>query len=275
MNENLVFTLGGGVVLITLLFVLLYRFSRLRGYQTAGLVFAITLLIFIPLSVLTWAGADVFAIHLALYAIVPYGLGMITAQIEGQTQSKMRVGRLHWFPMTLIVFFGIVATVNATLLTWATKGMPPALVGIFLPEPESRASVVTSGFPGTVARISERKEALAVSHMENMQNQRALGWQVQQGWRTRPETDHPAVFQVRVTDRDGYPITDAQIRGDFMRVSDFRMDQTFNMASVGGGLYETVVTLAAPGRWDLLLVIERGEDRFEQQASTRVREGRG
>lgn len=270
--ENIVVTLGAGVFLVTALFFLLYRLTRLNGYQTAGLVLALTLLIFIPYSVLNWAGADVFALHFALYVIVPYGLGMITTQLEGETGAKARVGRLHWFPVTLIVFFGIVATVNATLLTWATKGMPPGLVGVFLPEPQSRASHVTSGFPGTVARISERKEALAVPYFERIERQTALGWQVQQGWRSRPEMNQPAVFQVRLTDRDGRPLSNAVVQGDFMRVSDFRLDQRIQLAPVGQGFYEAVVILPAPGRWDLLLTIEHGGERFEQQASTRVRE---
>lgn len=270
--ENIVVTLGAGVFLVTALFFLLYRLTRLNGYQTAGLVLALTLLFFIPYSVLNWSGADVFALHFALYVVVPYGLGMITTQLEGETGTKARVGRLHWFPVTLIVFFGIVATVNATLLTWAMKGMPQGLVGVFLPEPQSRASQVTSGFPGTVARITERKEALAVPYFERIERQTALGWQVQQGWRSRPEMNQPAVFQVRLTDRDGRPLSHAVVQGDFMRVSDFRLDQRIQLAPVGQGFYEAVVTLPAPGRWDLLLTIEHGGERFEQQASTRVRE---
>ena len=273
--ENLVVTLGVGVALITGLFFLIYRLTSLRGYQTAGLVFAITMLVFIPFSVLNWAGADVFAIHLALYVIVPYGLGIITTQQESEHGRKAKSGRLHWAPMTILVFFGIVATVNAILLSVATHGMPSQFIGVLLPQPQSQATEVTSGFPGTVARISERKEALATGYFDSMREQRTVGWQVQQGWQSRPEVGEPAVFQVRVLDREGRPISDAAIEGEFMRVSDFNLDQVFAMRPVGGGLYQAEVTLDAPGRWDLLFRVRHGEHTHEQQASTRVRESRG
>lgn len=274
--ENLVVTLGVGVALSAALFFLIYRFTRLRGYQTAALVFAITMILFIPYSVLNWVGADVFAIHLALYTIVPYGLGIITTQLESERGKGTRRARLHWAPMTILAFFGVVATVNALMITLATHGMPSHLVGVLLPEPQSQAATVTSGFPGTVARISERKEALAVgsSYMDLMRQQQQLGWEVRQGWLARPEVGAPAVFQVRVTDRDGLPISNAAIEGQFMRVSDFNLDQSFIMRPVGGGLYQAEVTLPAPGRWDLLFRVRSGEDVFEQQASTRVRESR-
>jgi nitrogen fixation protein FixH len=83
------------------------------------------------------------------------------------------------------------------------------------------------------------------------------------------------VFQVRVLDRDGQPISDAAIEGQFMRVSDFNLDQSFAMHPVGGGLYQAEVTLPAAGRWDLLFRVQHGGHVFEQQASTRVRESRG
>lgn len=274
--ENLVVSLGVGVALIAALFFLIYRFTRLRGYQTAALVFAITMILFIPYSVLNWVSADVFAIHLALYVIVPYGLGIITTQQESERGKGARRGRLHWAPMTILVFFGVVATVNALMVTLATHGMPSHLVGVFLPEPQSQASEVTSGFPGTVARISERKEALATgsSYIDVMRRQQHLGWEIRQGWLSRPEVGEPAVFQVRVTDRDGAPISAAAIEGQFMRISDFNLDQPFTMRPVGGGLYQAEVTLPAPGRWDLLFRVRNGDDVFEQQASTRVRESR-
>ena len=273
--DNLVISLGVGVSLIAALFFVIYRFTRLRGYQTAGLVLAITLLIFVPYSVIHWAGADVFAIHLALYVIVPYGLGIITSQLESEQGQKARTGRLHWFHITLIVFFGIVATVNAILLTVATHGMPSHLIGIVLPEPQGHATTVTSGFPGTVSGITERKEALAVTYQGPIEQRRALGWQVDQGWTTRPEVGEPATLKVRVRDREGQPIPDALVTGQFLRISDFHQDQNFTMRPLGDGLYAAEVILSAPGRWDVVLRVEHGEWIFEQEASTRVRASRG
>jgi hypothetical protein len=200
--ENLVITLGVGVALITGLFFLIYRITSLRGYQTAGLLFAITMLVFIPYSVLNWAGADVFAIHLALYVIVPYGLGIITTQQEathgeGQTRSAPLGADDH------PVFFGIVATANAILLSVATHGMPSQFIGVLLPQPQSQATEVTSGFPERWRVSASARRPWRPATIDSMREQRTVGWQVHQGWQSRPEVGEPAVFQVRVLDRDG------------------------------------------------------------------------
>ena len=75
--------------------------------------------------------------------IVPYGLGIITTQQESQRAKDARRGRLHWAPMIILAFFGVVATVNALLISFATHGMPSHLVGVLLPEPQSQATEVT------------------------------------------------------------------------------------------------------------------------------------
>ena len=271
--NNLVLTLGLGSAALALLFALIYRFTRLRAYHTAALVVAVMLFVFIPASILNWHGADVFAIHLALYVIVPYGLGIIFTQKEGEAGNgeKGAFGRLHWAPMVLVGFFTIVASVQAVLITLANNGMPQRFIGTLLPAPENPAERVTSGFPGTVAGIQERDQALAVDRMTVLKEQRQLGWQMRQGWLERPVEGEPATLQVEVRDAQGQPIMDAEITGAFMWLADERRDQAFAMQYQGDGLYQAEVNLPAPGRWELRYFVEHDGQRVEQQARTRVR----
>ncbi|WP_017942917.1 MULTISPECIES: FixH family protein [unclassified Thioalkalivibrio] len=271
--SNLVITLGIGSAALAILFALIYRFTRLKAYSTAAVVVAIMLFLFIPYSILTWQGADVFAIHLALYIIVPYGLGIVFTQKEAEAENggKAKMGRLHWAPLVLVGFFTIVASVQAVLITLAHNGMPQQFIGSILPEPENRAEQVTSAFPGTVAGMESRKQALAVHRVSELQAQREKGWQVRQGWVERPTEGETATLQVEVRDADGAPIDDASIRGLFMWLADERRDQGFEMQHMGDGLYQVEVALPAPGRWDLRFQIQRDGQLLEQQARTRVR----
>ncbi|WP_018879338.1 FixH family protein [Thioalkalivibrio sp. ALE9] len=271
--SNLVITLGVGTAALAILFALIYRFTRLKAYSTSAVVVALMLFVFIPYSILTWQGADVFAIHLALYIIVPYGLGIVFTQKEAEAESggKAKIGRLHWAPLVLVGFFTIVASVQAVLITLAHNGMPQQFIGSILPEPENRAEQVTSAFPGTVAGMESRKQALAVHRVSELQAQREKGWQVRQGWVERPTEGQAATLQVEVRDADGVPINDASIRGIFMWLADERRDQGFEMQHMGEGLYQVEVALPAPGRWDLRFQVQRDDQLLEQQARTRVR----
>lgn len=270
--SNLVISLGLGSAALALLFALIYKFTRLRAYNTAAVVVAIMLFVFIPASILTWQGADVFAIHLALYIIVPYGLGIILTQKEAEADDGQKGSfSLHWAPLVIVGFFTIIASVQAVLITLAHNGMPERFIGTLLPEPETPAERVTSAFPGTVGGIQERDEALAVHRMTRLQEQRELGWEVRQGWVETPVEGEAATFQVEVRDAEGRPISDADVRGTFMWVADERRDQAFDMQPIGEGLYQVELTLPSPGRWDLRFHVEHDGQLVEQQARTRVR----
>lgn len=275
--DSLVLSLSLGVGMAGLLFAVLYRFTQLRAYQVSVTVLVAVLLVYIPVSVVFWPGADVFAIHIALYVITPYGLGIIMAQLEAQKarggQDAGRRFRLHWAPATIVGFFIVIATVNGILITVAHQGMPSNLVGRLLPEPRSGAQHVTSFFPGTAAHISHKNQALAQHYLEQARLQEERGWQVRQGWLQAPRQGQPAIFQVKLMDRDGLPIPRAEVSGEFMRPSDERLDQVFQMQEVGPGVYQAQLSFPAAGRWDLFLQVHRGDDYHEQRGRTSVREG--
>jgi len=78
--DNILITLLGGVFLIVAIFILLYSVSNMSGKMVAVVMaFAVTAT-YVPISIFIWPGADVFAIHIALYLVSVYILGIITSQ---------------------------------------------------------------------------------------------------------------------------------------------------------------------------------------------------
>jgi nitrogen fixation protein FixH len=272
--DNLVLTLGGGVVLSFLAFALIYRLTRLRGYQVALVVIVGMLCVFLPLQIVFWQGVDVFAIHLALFVITPYGMAIVTAQWEASRGAERRGGGwIHWAPATIVAFFLVIATVDATIISLANHGMPSGLVGRILPEPRSGAEHVTSHFPGTVANDYFKKEPLFNEHLARLAEQEERGWEVRQGWIGTPRLGSETVFQVKVLDGQGKPLSGARVEGWFARPSDERQDRMVRFEAVGPGIYQAPVALAMPGAWEVRLRVEREGDVHEQRGVTSVREG--
>lgn len=272
--DNLIVSLGAGVALCFFAFALIYRFTRLRSYQVSLTVIVAMLCVFLPVQIVFWQGVDVFAIHLALFVITPYGLGIITAQWEAARGTRRTGGQwFHWAPATIVAFFLVIAAVDATIITLANNGMPGGLVGRILPEPRSGAEQVTSFFPGTVANDYFKKEPLFNEHLARLDAQEARGWEVRQGWLGRPVLGREAVFQVKVTDAEGRPLSDAHVEGQFARPSDERQDRTVRFIPVSPGVYQAHLALPMPGAWEVRLRVERDGNIHEQRGMTSVREG--
>ncbi|WP_018936024.1 FixH family protein [Thioalkalivibrio sp. ALJ24] len=274
--SNLVITLGLGSAALALLFFLIYKFTRLRAYHASAVVVAIMLFVFVPASILTWQSADVFAIHLALYIIVPYGLGIVFSQKEAEAASgKAHIGRLHWAPMVIVGFFTIIATVQAVLITLAHNGMPDRFIGTLLPEPDAPVERVTSAFPGLVDGFEDRDQALAVHRMTELEQQAARGWEIRQGWVSEPQRGETETLRVEVRDGNGRPLEGAEVSGTFLWLPDHRQDQRFDMREEGDGFYEIDVALPEAGRWDLRFFVQHEGVQVEQQARTRVHDRSG
>ena len=72
-------TLPAGIALTVTAFLLLYRLSPLNGKQSALVTALVVLSAYLPVVLLDWPGADVFAIHLALFLVTAYVLGIVSA----------------------------------------------------------------------------------------------------------------------------------------------------------------------------------------------------
>lgn len=251
--------IGIGVLAELLLFVLLRRLFRLDGKAAAVAVGLAVLLIYVPWAVLIWPGADVFAIHLAIFLTLAYALGMFGG----------RLGRgWHWAPALIVGFFVLVIATNVVFLGVAEQGIT-GLFAELLPKPRG-AEVVDSRFPGTVSHDYQEKEALYNAYLRQVEIQEARGWQVRKGWLYPPVAGEPATFVVAVTDRDGAPVSGAEVSGSFLRTSNSRDDFGFSMNEVVPGEYRASLQMPLQGLWQLVLQIRRGEDLHEIRAETSV-----
>ncbi|QKT03281.1 FixH family protein [Ectothiorhodospiraceae bacterium 2226] len=272
MFTNVALSLLGGIAALVVLFMVLTRLLRQDGDRAAVLSGVIVLGVYIPVALVYWPGADVLAIHLAVFGIAAYILHVIAdEQTEMGADGELHVKRFrfHWGPAVIMGFFVVLWTILAGLVMIAQNGLSPELAARVLPEPTG-GSQIQSMFPGTVARDFHKKEELYNRYLEQVERQRARGWQVSYGWvePSHPMAGEEAVFQLRVRDRDGHPVSGADVLGHFMRPADFQRDKHVVLEEVDRGLYRVAVTLPEAGAWHVLIEIRRGEDLHEIQAAT-------
>jgi len=264
---SLVYTLLGGALLIVVLFVSALKILRVEPKALAGLMALLVLGVFVPVSIIFWPGADVFAVHLAVYMITVYALGIIFSQRAINQQAGGHW--FHWGPAAIIGFFMFIVAVDAILIVVAQKGLGKEVALKFLPAPRSGGKV-SSFFPGTVSHDFREKEELFNRYIEQRQAQQVRDWQVKLGWSTDPRAGQNTRFQIYVSDKNGQAIANANVSGRFLRPADSKLDQTFSMPQSKPGFYQVELNLPAPGKWELLLNIKQGDALHEIRAGTEI-----
>ena len=259
--------LGAGAVV--LLFLLLYRLTPMSGKQAALVVALISISVLLLYSLLDWPGADVLAMYIAVLAVTAYLLGIISHAREQRSGDAAGGRWFHWAPAIIVIFFVALFALDGVLVVISKEGLPEPIARMLLPESSSQQTV-RSVFPGTVANDFQKKEALYNEHLQQVERQRARGWQVRKGWLQTPVVGTEVPFQVKVSEADGAPVQFAEISGLFQRPSDSRLDSTFVMQEIEPGLYRADLALPEPGVWNLVLKIRRGEQLHEVHASTSV-----
>lgn len=257
--STLLVGIGAGVAAELVLFALLRALLHLSGKSAALAVALVAILGYVPWAILVWPGADIFAIHLAIFLTVAYALGMVGANVGR---------RWHWAPALIVAFFVVVVATNVVFLGVAEKGIT-GLFARLLPKPQG-SEVVDSRFPGTVSHDFQEKEALYNEYLRQVERQQARGWEVRKGWLHKPVVGEPATFVVQVSDRDGAALTGAQVEGRFLRSSNARNDFDFSMAEIAPGEYRVQLEMPLHGLWQLVLHIRRGDDLHEVRADTSV-----
>lgn len=269
---SLLTTLVTGVVATFAMFFTFYKGVKWTGKMSAAVTILITQAIYIPLAALHWSGLDVFAIHFAFFTMSAYGLGIITSQRDARHRregEKTDQGWFHWAPATIVGFFLVLAIVDATIITLATKGADSSFMERFLPDPKS-GHQVASTFPGSVSHDYQEKYDQFNSYVAQLQEQRERGWQIKDGWAKSPMLGQAATFKIRVLDRAEAPVTGAQVTVDFQRPASRSKDKKLVLPEVGDGYYGMDVTLTEPGLWNVVLLVERGEERHEIRGETVV-----
>ena len=255
-----------GVTLQLLVFLSLRRFLRMPAKAAALVVALASLALYVPYAILDWPGADVFALHLAIYLVTAYALGLITGYRDAKTAGT---SGFHWAPTLIIAFFVLLVLFDSVLVVIATRGLPESVARVLLPQTNTQRDI-SSAFPGVVAKDYQKKEALYNAYLQQAQQQQARGWVVHKGWLGPVHAGQTARFQVTVNDRSGAGVQGAQVRGSFLRPADTRLDQSFVLSEATPGVYQGELILPAPGAWGLVLEIRKDEAFHEVRAKTSV-----
>lgn len=273
---NLLITLGGGSLVAFATFFVFYKALRWHGKMAALATAALMLLLLVPLSISSWQGLDVFAIHFAFYMMVPYGLGIITNVHE---ERRIREGKeiekgMHWIPGIIIVFFILLAVVDSVIILFATNGVSGTIAKLVLPDSltEDAGPGRQSKFVGTIAHNFQDKEVEFDKYVAELREQKKRGWQVLDGWESTPIAGQDSAFNLRVLSKTGEPIVGGKTIIEFLRTSGMDADQTIELKEGKPGHYESLVNLSAPGCWLIRITITRGDEKHEVKGDTEVAE---
>ena len=268
---ELVLSLAIGVLLEVAVFFALRVLFGFGAKPAALLVALLALAVYVPYAILNWPGGDVFAIHLAIYLVSAYALGLILGYREAREAAEGRIqGWFHWGPAAILAFFTVIVLFDAVLVVVASRGVPEPLIEFFFSDAGHRPGV-SSKFTGVVEDDYQAKQEHYNRFLEQRRLQTMRGWQIRKGWVGEAVAGQPALFRLEVRDARGSPVEHASVKGRFFRFSGSEHDTHFVMEEVAPGRYEASIILDLPGRWNLDLVIRRGEDRHEIKASTEVR----
>ena len=271
--DNILITLLGGILAIVTIFIILYRATNMSGKMVAVVMaFAVTAT-YVPISIFIWPGADVFAIHIAMYLVSVYILGIITSQRDLRRQTGKEGFGFHWAPAAIVTFFVLLLVMDSFFVMFATKGMNSSVADWLLPKPLSGTSV-SSQFPGTVSHNYHQKQNQYNDYLKRFEAQKLRNWSVRKGWLGEAVVNQPAIFRVEIKTHDQKPVTKAKVSGVFLRPADIRLDNVFTMQEIEPGIYQQSITFTQPGNWDLVLKIKKGSDEHEVRAKTVIKENK-
>ena len=268
---NLVVTLLGGIALIIAAFVLLYRFSNMSGKMVATVMaFAVTG-VYVPISIFIWPGADVFAIHIAIYLVAVYVLGIISSQRDSRHHAGKTGLGFHWAPASIVLFFVLLIIADSFFIMFAQKGMNSDLARWLLPEPVSGGKV-SSHFPGTVSHDFHQKQEQYNEYLKRFELQNLQDWKIRKGWLGKAVVNKPAIFRLEIKTNKNEVVSGAEVNGKFLRPANSKLDKKFKMQEVEAGIYQQSITLTQPGNWDLVLKIHKDKNEYEVRAKTIIEE---
>ena len=299
LNQSLLLTLGGGTLVAFFVFFIFYKIFHYKGVTSSLITALAMLLLYLPLAILNWPGVDTFAIHFTFFMMVALGLGIITSQSDARGVIKKG---LHWGPIAIIIFFIILAMVDSTIISFATKGLEGGFAEMILPKPkhlekkldaesialqakrnkkhlnddfkatylEDVQAGTQSKFPGTVSYDVRNREAKYNSDLKQLQQQQERGWKVEGGWLQAPKTNTTEIFRLVIVDKKGMPLKDLRVEMDFMRPSDKRKDQRHVLTNMGDGSYEVKTNLPDAGLWNIEIRATRGDALHKVTGKTTV-----
>ena len=262
---NLILPAGVGIVGIVALFYLLkWRWPR-AGRPIAVILGVLSLAAYAPYAITHWPGSDIVTAVVAIYVMTAFILGFIYPAKAADAGGKS----FHWGPASIFIFLSVVVLLDSIFVTLASSGLSQTAARDLLPKPDE-GSIVTSFFPGTVARDYQQQEKLFNQYDSALDEQVQLGWTVHKGWVDSPVVNQPTLCRVSVVDDKGNAVPDAKVSVDFMRPADKRLDFSVELPAASGGDYQLPITMTAPGLWEVVIHIQKDKANFELNGRTDV-----
>jgi nitrogen fixation protein FixH len=270
-NQSLLLTMGLGVLASFALFFLFFKGMRWSGKLSALMSVLIVQLVYIPLAATHWAGLDVFAIHFAFFTMTAVILGIIVSGREGEDGVPTKGGGFHWSHGVMLGFFMILVVVDSTFITLANSGASVDFMRKFLPDPHREGiNNVSSSFPGTVSNDFQKKYDQYNNYLSQLKAQTERGWQVKEGWQEKPTLNKPTLFRIHVLDKADQAVMGGTVQLSFLRPSNKHLDQVTVLTESAPGYYGASVSLPAPGAWNMVILVTRGEEVHEVKGETWV-----
>lgn len=155
-----------------------------------------------------------------------------TAMGEAGTE---RSGR--WIPWMFVLFFAVIFAVNGTMVWYALESW----TGL------DDANYYNDGVTYDRNLAAERREE-------------TLGWT--SDLRATRVDDATREFVLSVTDKEGKPVSDAEIGARLRRPTQAALDTLLTFKPIGPGQYRARVALPAPGLWEAHIRVVRGKALF-------------
>ncbi|HUW51158.1 MAG TPA: FixH family protein [Sulfuricella sp.] len=251
-------TLFGGAALIAVLYFLL-RLTGISNYWRGVISGALPTLTMMFYSLNHWPGADVVALHLALYVATATVL-----TLTGAPRMKGQPFKFHWIPMGFISFFLVLAVIMAVFVNIAISGVPSSVAQWFLPNAANKT--VYTAFSGEVPHGEAAAKAVS-QYLKKSAQERQLGWRTEVSGLDEIKPNSSSEVLVSVMDKQQNPLDGATVKLIIKHLAD-SVDSggagtTVSLAQFAPGSYRALVNMEQPGQWLAVLQIERGQDKFE------------
>ena len=248
-------TLFGGAILIALLYFGL-RLAGVSNYWRGVISGALPTLAIMFYSLSHWPGGDVVALHLALYVATAIVLTLTGDQKAGAPRRPM-----HWIPKIIVGFFLTLALLMAAFVSISISGLPPLMAQSFLPNAANKQ--VYTAFSGEVPH-DEAAAKVVSQYMKKSLRQRQLGWQIEVAGLDQLKLGQATEVTVSASDSAQQPLEGAAVTLTIKHpAGGADLGKSAKLSAFAPGRYRALIGMDRPGQWVAVLLIERGQDKFE------------
>lgn len=249
-------TLFGGAALIAVLYFAL-RLAGVANYWRGVISGALPTMAIMFYSLSHWPGGDVVTLHLALYVAT----ATVLTLTGGGARQKGQKLAFHWIPMIFVGFFLALALLMAAFVSISISGLPPSIASRVLPNAANKP--VYTAFSGEVPHDEAAAKAIS-QYLNKSERQRQLGWQVEVDGLERLKLNQAGEVTVSVRDGAQQPLEGATVKLSITHPADrAAASKTASLAAIGPGRYRGSLGADRPGQLVAVLLIERGQDKFE------------